>query len=298
VESPPTGSSPARRPTRPRSRWWAVSAAGIVALVLSGCQLPSFGAFPGKTAQGQDAFKLYQGFFIAGIVIGGIVLVLIVWSVFRYRRRSESMPKQTQYHTLFEIAYTVIPIVVVLVMFGFTFATENNITAISDQPHVTVDVTAFQWGWEFQYPQFSNVKVIGVETQTPQMVLPAGVNVRIFLRSDDVIHGFYVPEFNYSMYAQPGRTNQFEINILHTGTYRGQCTQFCGLYHSLMFFSVKAVTPGQFQSWTQQQELAQSSSNASSSPARQNLGNQQQSQTSSSALAPSASTKAKGAVGD
>ena len=265
----------------------------VSALVLTGCQVPSFGAFRGKTAQGQDAFKLWQGFFIAGIVIGGIVFVLIIWSVLRYRRRSEEMPKQTQYHTLFEIAYTVIPIIVVLVLFGFTFATENNITAISDKSHVTVNVTAFQWGWEFQYPQYANVKVIGVETQEPQMVVPAGETVRIFLRSDDVIHGFYVPEFNYSMYAQPGRTNQFDLNILHTGTYRGQCTQFCGLYHSLMLFSVRAVTPGQFQSWAQQKELSASSSSSSSpsiSGAKQSLDY--------ASSAPAPSTKPKGALGD
>lgn len=270
----------------------------VTALVLTGCQVPGFGAFPGKTAQGQDAFKLWQGFFIAGLVIGVFVFVLILWAVFRYRRRSEEMPNQTQYHTLFEIAYTVVPIVVVLVMFVFVFVTENNITAISDKQHVTVNVTAFQWGWEFQYPQYSNVKVIGVETQTPQMVVPAGETVRIFLRSDDVIHGFYVPEFNYSMYAQPGRTNQFDLNITRTGTYRGQCTQFCGLYHSLMLFSVRAVTPGAFQSWAQQEESSQSSSNSSSGPAQQNLGNQSQSLKSPSAAAPLTSHTAKGAIGD
>jgi len=265
--------------------------------VLTGCQVPSFGAFEGKTSQGQDAFKLWQGFFITGLGIGGIVFVLIIWAVFRYRRRSEEMPHQTQYHTLFEIAYTVIPIVVVLVLFAFVFVTENNITAISDKEHVTVDVTAFQWGWQFQYPQYGNVRVIGIETQTPQMVVPAGETVRIFLRSDDVIHGFYVPQFNYSMYAQPGRTNQFDLNIMHTGTYRGQCTQFCGLYHSLMLFSVRAVTPGEFQAWTQQQESAQSSSNSSSSPAQQNLGTQQ-GLTSPSAAPALTSHKAKGAIGD
>jgi len=232
----------------------------LVPVVLGGCQIPSFGAYRGSTTQGQTAFKLWQGFFIAGLVIGGIVGLLILWAVLRYRKKSDTIPPQTQYHRVIEIAYTVIPILIVAVLFAFTFVAENKVTAISEGEQVTVNVTAFQWGWEFQYPQYSGVKVIGIETQAPQMVVPAGETIRIFLRSNDVIHGFYVPQFNYSEYAQPGRTNQFDLNIVHTGVYRGQCTQFCGLYHSLMLFSVRAVTPSQFQSWTQQQSASNSAS--------------------------------------
>lgn len=241
-----------------RSRWWAAGAAAVAGLALTGCELPAFGAYRGDTTQGQEAFKLWQGFFIAGAVIFLLVLFLILWSVLRYRRRSDSIPPQTQYHTLFEIVYTILPIVIVLVLFGFTFVTENNVDAVTTK-QVTVNVTAFQWGWEFQYPNY-DVKVLGVETQDPVMVIPANEQVRIYLRSADVIHGFYVPQFNFSRYAQPGVTNQFNLDVIHPGTYRGQCTQFCGLYHSLMFFQVKAVTPAQFQAWVQQQQSQPSTS--------------------------------------
>ena len=258
---PPLPDAPsARRFSRlrkPRSRWWAAAGAAVAGLVLTGCQVPSFGAYRGDTSQGQDAFKLWQGFFIAGAAVFLLVFLLILWSVIRYRRRSETIPNQTQYHTVFEIVYTVVPIIFVLILFAFTFVTENEVDAVTSK-QVTVNVTAFQWGWEFQYPNY-DVKVLGVETEDPAMVVPANETVRIFLRSADVIHGFYVPQFNFSRYAQPGITNEFNLNILHTGTYRGQCTQFCGLYHSLMFFQVKAVTPAQFKTWVQQQ---QSSSNS------------------------------------
>ena len=70
------------------------------------------------------------------------------------------------------------------------------------------------------------------------------------LVSQDVIHGFYVPEFNFSRYAQPGfDTQYFDLTVQHPGIYRGQCTQFCGLYHSIMFFHVVALPPAQFQAW-------------------------------------------------
>jgi cytochrome c oxidase subunit 2 len=73
--------------------------------------------------------------------------------------------------------------------------------------------------------------------------------VHINLTSTDVIHGFYVRAFNFSRYALPGVLNQFTLHAVTTGTFDGQCTQLCGLYHSLMFFRVKVVSPSQYQTF-------------------------------------------------
>jgi len=233
-----------------------------IPFVAGGCQLPNFLAYKGATTQAQDSFKLWQGFFITGLVVVGVVFLLILWAVLRYRRRSDEMPRQTQYHTVVEIVYTVVPILIVAVLFVFTFITENNVDSVSASPAVVVNVTAFQWGWKFQYPHDGGIVVQGIETQTPQMVVPTGETVRIYLRSADVVHGWYVPEFNFSRYALPGVTNQFDINVTHPGVFRGQCTQFCGLYHSLMLFSVRAVPSAQFASWVHQQEQTSQSGNS------------------------------------
>jgi cytochrome c oxidase subunit 2 len=243
------------------------------AVVLAGCKLPSFGEYSGSTTQGRTEFHLWQLFFIAGLVVGGFVLLLILWVIFKYRRKSEDMPKQTQYHTAVEILYTVVPIVIVIGLFVFTVLAENKVDATPPHPGATITVNAFQWGWEFEYPggpgsgcanpsspkanQNDCVKVIGQTTQDPTMVIPLGTEVQINLNSLDVLHGFYVPEFNFSRYASPGYTTSFDFDPLHTGNFRGQCTQLCGLYHSLMFFNVRVVTQAQFTSWlhTQQAEL-------------------------------------------
>jgi cytochrome c oxidase subunit 2 len=216
-------------------------------LLLAGCQLPTFGAHKPITSQGQDSIKLWQGFFIAGAAVFVFVFVLIMWAALRYRRRSDEIPRQTQYHTLLEIIYTAIPVVFVLILFGFTFVTENNVDALP-APKMSVTVTGFQWGWQFHYTT-KHVTVIGVELQDPEMVLPQNETVRIYLQSHDVIHGFYVPAFDFSRYAQPGIVNKFTVNLHTLGTFRGQCTQYCGLYHSLMRFRVKVVTPSQFAVW-------------------------------------------------
>ncbi len=239
--------APPVAPRPRRSKWWAVAALVAGGLVLGGCQLPTFGARAPVTTQGHDAIKLWQGFFITGAVVFLIVFCLIAWAVLRYRRRSDAIPRQTQYHTLLEIVYTALPVVIVLVLFGFTFVTENNVDALPKQ-NLTVTVTGFQWGWRFHYTT-KDVTVIGVELPGPQMVLPVNEKVRIRLQSHDVIHGFYVPAFDFSRYAQPGIINHFTITPKSLGVYRGQCTQFCGLYHSLMRFSVRVVTPSAFDAW-------------------------------------------------
>jgi cytochrome c oxidase subunit II len=243
----PTSPSPGRRRSRSRS---LLPLALLAPVVLAGCQLPDFGAFRGSTTQGQDAFKLWQFFFVAGIVVGGITLLLITFAVFRYRRRSEALPRQTQYRPFIEITYTVVPIFIVIALFVFTVITENEVDAVP-RSQVTIDVTGFQWGWQFYYPATGKV-VIGQTLEEPQMVLPVGEAVTIHLESADVYHGFYIPAFNFSRYAAPGYVNTFNFNVLHTGVYRGQCTQLCGLYHSLMLFSVKAVTPATFNVWVHQ----------------------------------------------
>lgn len=264
-------SEPPSAPARPgrRRRWVALLAAAALPLVLSSCQVPSFYGFRGADKQGHDEFMLYFGTFVAAIVVGVITGGLILWAVFRYRRRDDHMPRQFQYHIPLEITYTVIPIIIVLVLFGFTVVVENKVDAVPRDPNLTVDVYAFQWGWQFDYP---NGVVVRAETTTdpdpvgpqgvngpacspaawclgPGLVLPSGQTTQIDLRSKDVIHGFFVPEFNFSRYAQPGVLNTFAFTVSHPGVYRAQCTQLCGLYHALMFFHVVAMPPAQFQAW-------------------------------------------------
>jgi cytochrome c oxidase subunit 2 len=272
-----TGASPWRR------RALGIVAAAALPVVLGGCQLPTFYGYRGSTKQGHDEFLLWVGTTIAAIVVGVIVAALIVWSIVAYRKKSDEMPRQFQYHIPLEITYIVVPVIMVLILFGFTVFTENQVDAVTPTPAVKVHVTAFQWGWRYQYP--GNVTVTGVTTEDPDpigypgancapavdclgpgLVVPAGQTTRITLNSQDVIHGFYVPEFNFSRYAQPGITNVFDLTVQHPGVYRAQCTQLCGLYHSLMFFHVVALPPHQFQAWlSSQQNLAKADATAATS---------------------------------
>lgn len=220
----------------------------LAALVLSGCTVPNFGASKGATSSSASVFHLWQGFSLAAAVIGGFTLLLILWAVIRYRRKSpDAIPAQTQYHLPLEIIYTVVPILIVFALFAATMVVENKEVANPAAP-VTVNVNAFQWGWKFSYPG-SDVVVVGQTTQNPVMVIPVDTNIHVSLTSTDVIHGFYVHDFNFSRYALPGVDNTFTLHPVKTGTFFGQCTQLCGLYHSLMYFKVKVVSQADYTAW-------------------------------------------------
>jgi cytochrome c oxidase subunit II len=292
VNAPTTGSTGAAALKGHRRR---LALIGAVALpfILGGCQLPSFWGYRGSTSQAHDEFTLYAGTFIAAIVVGVITAALIIWSIVRYRRRSDAIPRQFQNHFGLEIVYTIVPVIIVLVLFGFTVVTENAVDNIAPHPAVTVDVYAFQWGWEFNYAG----KHVNVEGETlndpdpiglnggecaptdhclgPGLVIPAGKTVRIYLRSKDTIHGFYVPQFNFSRYAQPGVLNKFDFNVAQPGIYRAQCTQFCGLYHSEMFFHVVALPENQFQQWLSSEQSVTTAA-ARSGPTRASLTSQRE----------------------
>jgi cytochrome c oxidase subunit 2 len=255
VESaPPSPDSlaPSKAASRRPKRSKALLLALLAPLVLAGCKVPSFGVSDGVSKTSHDTFKLWQGFSIAAIIIGGLTLLVILWAVIRYRRRGDAIPKQTQYNIPLELAYTVVPILIVFGLFAATVVVENEVVA-NPNPNATINVTAFQWGWKFTYPGHRAV-VVGQTTQSPILVMPANEDVRFNLVSLDVVHGFYVRDFNFSRYAQPGMTNIFTFHITQPGLYSGQCTQLCGLYHSLMYFRVRVLTPSAYETWLNLQD--------------------------------------------
>src|SRR4051794_18316138 len=202
-----------------------LSAAAAVAL--AGCS-STFGQPDPATKQSRSMSDLWRGGVMTALVVGAIVLSLIIFTVLRYRRRGrDDVPSQRQYIIPLEIVYTVIPIVIVLVLFGFSYAVQDDVDALSDNPDVTIDVQGFQWQWQFHY-RAEDVTVTGVPDRRPVMVLPVNETVRLVLTSRDVIHSFYVPDFLFKRDVIPTIKNQFDLEVERAGTYRGFCAEFCG----------------------------------------------------------------------
>jgi cytochrome c oxidase subunit II len=235
----------------------------LALLAMPACR---FGAPPPETDQARHIAGLYELMFWVAIGVGGITLGLILFSVIRYRRTSEELPKQTRYHVPLEITYTVIPVLIVLGLFVATWRVERNVDRIAANPAVTVEATAFQWQWRFSYPQYG-IDIIGSPTKYPVFLVPVGETVHVDLHAEDVIHAFYVPDFLFKRDTIPGQLNQFDIRIPRAGKFLGECAEFCGLNHSEMTFYVRAVPRAQFDRWVQQQQQAQATPTAAATPA-------------------------------
>ena len=223
----------------PAVRWLAVTA---IVLAAAGCTPRSV------TEQGRAVYDLYNLFLYIAAVVFVIVSALVIWSVVRYRRRGDELPTQTHGNNRLEITWTLIPTVIVLVLFVFTLQAQDKVLDQSGQADVNVTVTAFQWSWRFTYDG-TGAEVVGSPGTIPEMVLPVGQQVRVKLVSADVVHSFYVPQTLFKRQAIPGTVNQFDLTFDKVGLYHGQCTQFCGLQHTDMTYRVRVVTQGEYQTW-------------------------------------------------
>jgi len=235
---------------RPRRAGPALAAsalgAGLGAALLAGCAPRTV------TEQGRAIEHLYNAFLAAAVVVWGLVTGLMLWAIVRYRARARRLPPQIHGNNRLELAWTVVPAIVVLVLFVLSFAAQHRVTAMVPAPSARIDVQAFQWQWQFRHlgPD-GRVRrdVIGVPGRRPVLVVPVGRTVRFRLTSADVTHSFFVPRSMYKRMAIPGRVNEFDLTFDVAGRFAGNCAQYCGLDHSQMLFDVEAVSPERYEAY-------------------------------------------------
>ncbi|MGH3714178.1 MAG: aa3-type cytochrome oxidase subunit II [Micromonosporaceae bacterium] len=249
------GPSPRRSAPRP-GRWLAGALVALGSLVLlSGCSAEdafAFGWPKGVTPQAERMYDLWIGSVIAALVVGVFVWALIFWCVVRYRKRGEELPAQTRYNMPIEVLYTVIPFLIIAVLFYYTAIIQTYVDKRSTSPDVTIEVVAFKWNWQFRYVGTEDgtgttVAETGTSSYIPVLVVPVGQRIRFVETSKDVIHSFWVPELLFKRDVMPGYENQFEVTVSQQGEYVGRCAELCGTYHSMMNFEVRAVTPEKYQ---------------------------------------------------
>ena len=159
---------------------------------------------------------------------------------------------QLRYNVPIEMLYTIVPVLMVGVLFYYTARDESALLDVSAKPDVTINVVAKQWSWDFNYVE-ANVYESGVQVeldkstgeplnQQPVLVLPVNKRVEFVLNARDVIHSFWVPAFLQKLDMLPGKTNRFQVVPTQEGTFQGKCAELCGAYHSQMLFQVKVVS--------------------------------------------------------
>ena len=225
-------------------------------LALTGCENGSvYGYEKDLSSVNEVSWHLWRGAWLAAAVVGIFTAVLILWPVLRHRRKEgdPQYPKQTQYNVPVEVAYTIIPFIIVAVLFYFTARDEATIIAKEPSKVMhTIDVTGIQWSWQFGHQDGGEKAVVtGTPANPPTLVLPQGERVKFNIHSNDVVHGFWIPAFMIQIQNLPGVTNHIEFTANKLGEYPGRCNILCGRNHSQMVFKVKVVTPAEYDTYVE-----------------------------------------------
>ncbi|MBV9313008.1 MAG: cytochrome c oxidase subunit II [Pseudonocardia sp.] len=247
--------SDVRRTRRCRAIKVAVLAA-LVAVSTSGCSVSEvlrFGWPEGVTPQAFETRQLWTYLAVASLVVGAVVWGLTAWTVIFHRKRGDgALPRQFQYSLPIEVVSVVLPTIIVAAIFAYTVVVQNDVDKSIAKPDVKINVTAFQWNWQFDYPDNptgQRITTIGTNDTIPLLVLPTDRSIQFTLTSRDVIHSFFVPEFLFKrdVFPYPDKNNTdntFVIDkIEKEGAFVGRCAELCGTYHSAMNFEVRALKP-------------------------------------------------------
>ncbi len=226
---------------------------------------------PGVTEITKEVYGLHMLIFWVCCVIGAVVFGAMIYSIFAHRKSVHPKPADFHESIKVEIAWTVIPFVILIAMAIPAAGTliKMDDTSGSD---LTIKITGYQWKWQYEYLDqdvsfFSTLDAAsnqarqlnsGIDPTTVEnylldvdneLVLPIGKKVRLLLTANDVIHAWWVPEVTGKKDAVPGYINKMWVKIDEPGVYRGQCAELCGRDHGFMPIVVRAVSPEEFDTW-------------------------------------------------
>jgi cytochrome c oxidase subunit 2 len=251
----------------------AIAAAMTPGLLTSG---PSLAAGLGQPSPWQLGFQqpvtpvmgdiIWFHDFLLWIItaIAGFVLLLLVIVIVRFNARSNPSPSRTTHNTLLEVAWTLVPVVILVAIavpsFKLLFLQQTIPPA-----DVTVKATGKQWYWSYSYPdskfEFDSLMLQDKDRKADQprllavdnaMVVPVNKVVRVQVIGADVIHSFAVPSFGIKIDAVPGRLNETWFKAEREGVYYGQCSELCGRDHAYMPIEVRVVSEKEYTAWLEQ----------------------------------------------
>jgi cytochrome c oxidase subunit 2 len=212
----------------------------------------------------EDIIWFHNFLLVIITVITLFVLALLVIIMVRFNARANPTPSRTTHNTLLEVAWTVVPVLILVVIavpsFRILFTQVNTPPA-----DLTVKATGKQWFWTYSYPdskfEFDSIMLQDKERKPDQprllavdneMVVPVNKVIRMHVIGADVIHAFAVPSFGIKIDAIPGRLNETWFKAIREGVYYGQCSELCGKDHAYMPIQVRVVSEQAFTAWLEQ----------------------------------------------
>ncbi len=254
--------------------------AGLVGIQLSSTAYAGYevNIAPPATSIASQIYSLHLGILTVCAVIFVVVFSAMFYSVFKFRKSKGAKP-DVNFHesTLIEIIWTTIPFIILIAMAVPATKTILDMKDASN-PDLTIKVTAYQWGWNYEYSQdgfnfYSNLSTpwsqIGqpgeVRTEQPKgdyllevdnpMVVPVGKRVKLLVTSNDVIHGWYVPQLGINQYGIPGFIKDAWFKADRVGTFKGQCSQICGKLHGYMPITVDVKSEAEYAAWAKSSKV-------------------------------------------
>jgi cytochrome c oxidase subunit 2 len=186
--------------------------------------------------------QLFGGHFLFISFFFALIVVFALYVVFRRKPGDEEMGAQFHGNTPLEIAWTVIPLIIVI---GFGIWGYNVLRDVTSEKadEMTVKVTGQQWKWGFEYPDYPDMGSVS------EMVLPVNQPVVLQMESIDVLHSFWVPEFRVKQDLLPGRVTTLRITPTEINDFKTRCAEICGTQHSLMLATVSVRSRADFEAW-------------------------------------------------
>ncbi len=210
----------------------------------------------------QQIIDLHNLVLVIITIITLFVGALLGWVMYRFNAKRHPVPGHATHNTLLEVAWTVIPVLILVVIAIPSFRLVYYEDRTYD-PDLTIKVTGHQWYWEYTYPDNGNIDFssyivpddqlkpgqLRLLTVDHPLVVPVNKNIRILETSGDVIHSFFIPSLGVQRYAIPGRTIETWVRVDKPGVYYGECNQIFGTNHSRMPIMVQAVSAQDFDAW-------------------------------------------------
>lgn len=240
---------------------------GLLALLLTGCATNTtqntFDARGEVAKQQRDLFymAMWPAIVVMVFVLAGLVVILL-----RFRRRSpDEMPKQVHGNNRLEIAWTIAPVIILMIL---AVPTISTIFDLGRKPHsdaLAVHVTGIQWAWQFAYPDVKDSSGQPLSS-LGDLHIPVGREISLTITSNDVNHSFWVPKLAGKLDAIPGNTNVMWLKADEPGSFSGQCAEFCGLGHAGMKLVVIAQSQADFDAWVKEKQGGSPSGGQGASP--------------------------------
>lgn len=221
--------------------------------------------------------KMHSGLLVVITLITLLVTALLVVAMLRFNARANPVPSKTTHNTMIEVAWTIIP---VLILVGIAVPSFRLLFEQLDIPKadLTVKATGKQWYWSYTYPDNGKFEFDSLMAQDKQprmlavdneLVVPVNKVVVVQVTGADVIHSFGVPAFGIKVDAIPGRLNETWFKATKTGMFYGQCSELCGRDHAFMPIAVRVVSEQDFAAWveTAKKKFASNPANAVASAA-------------------------------